>query len=29
VLHLIYGPAEPAGDAGYEDARAHLPQTGP
>jgi dihydrofolate reductase len=29
VLHLVYGPAEPAGDAGYEDAKAHLPQTGP
>jgi dihydrofolate reductase len=24
VLHLAYGPAEPAGDATYEDAKAHL-----
>jgi dihydrofolate reductase len=24
VLHLVYGPAEPAGDATYEDAKAHL-----
>jgi dihydrofolate reductase len=23
VLNLVYAPAEPAGDAGYEDARAH------
>jgi dihydrofolate reductase len=29
VLHLVYGPAEPAGDAGYDDAKAHLPQTRP
>jgi dihydrofolate reductase len=27
VLHLVYGPAEPAGDATYEDARAHLSQS--
>ena len=26
VLNLIYAPAEPAADAGYEDAKAHLPQ---
>ena len=26
VLNLVYGPAEPAGDAAYEDARAHLSQ---
>jgi dihydrofolate reductase len=26
VLHLVYGPAEPAGDATYEDARASLSQ---
>jgi dihydrofolate reductase len=26
VLHLVYGPAEPTGDATYEDARAHLSQ---
>jgi dihydrofolate reductase len=26
VLSLVYGPAEPTGDATYEDARAHLPQ---
>jgi hypothetical protein len=26
VLNLVYGPAEPTGDAGYEDAKAHLPQ---
>jgi dihydrofolate reductase len=26
VLHLVYGPAEPPGDAGYEDAKAHLSQ---
>jgi dihydrofolate reductase len=25
VLNLVYAPAESAGDAGYEDARAHLP----
>jgi dihydrofolate reductase len=24
VLHLVYGPVEPAGDATYEDAKAHL-----
>ncbi|MEU6584706.1 dihydrofolate reductase family protein [Nocardia sp. NPDC046763] len=24
VLHLIYGPADAPGEAGYEDARAHL-----
>jgi dihydrofolate reductase len=28
VLHLAYGPAGPTGDAGYDDAKAHLPQTG-
>ncbi|HET9005895.1 MAG TPA: dihydrofolate reductase family protein [Actinomycetes bacterium] len=28
VLHLVYAPAEAAGDAGYDDAKAHLPQTG-
>jgi dihydrofolate reductase len=28
VLHLVYAPAEPPGDAGYDDAKAHLPQTG-
>jgi dihydrofolate reductase len=26
VLNLVYAPAESAGNAGYEDARAHLPQ---
>jgi dihydrofolate reductase len=26
VLNLVYGPAEPTGDAGYEDAREHLPE---
>ncbi|MGH3071669.1 MAG: dihydrofolate reductase family protein [Gaiellaceae bacterium] len=26
VLNLVYGPAESAGDAGYEEARTHLPQ---
>lgn len=26
VLNLIYAPAGPAADAGYEDAKAHLPQ---
>ncbi len=26
VLNLVYGPAEPTGDAGYEDAKAHLPE---
>jgi dihydrofolate reductase len=26
VLHLVYGPAEPPGDASYEDAKAHLSQ---
>jgi dihydrofolate reductase len=26
VLHLVYGPAEAPGDAGYEDAKAHLSQ---
>ena len=29
VLNLVYAPAEPAGDAGYEDAKAHLPQSEP
>jgi dihydrofolate reductase len=28
VLSLVYGPAESAGDATYEDARVHLPQQG-
>jgi dihydrofolate reductase len=28
VLHLVYGPAESPGDAGYDDAKAHLPRTG-
>jgi dihydrofolate reductase len=28
VLNLVYGPAESPGDATYEDAKAHLPQTG-
>jgi dihydrofolate reductase len=27
VLHLVYGPAEPPADAGYDDAKAHLPQS--
>jgi dihydrofolate reductase len=27
VLNLIYAPATAAGDAGYQDARAHLPQS--
>ncbi|MEY2425284.1 MAG: hypothetical protein QOI61_856, partial [Actinomycetota bacterium] len=26
VLHLVYAPAEPAGDAGYDEAKTHLPQ---
>ncbi len=26
VLNVVYGPAEPTGDAGYEDAEGHLPQ---
>jgi dihydrofolate reductase len=26
VLHLVYGPAEPPADAGYDDAKAHLSQ---
>ncbi|MEA2684861.1 MAG: hypothetical protein QOE93_56 [Actinomycetota bacterium] len=26
VLNLVYGPAESAGDADYEDAKVHLPQ---
>ena len=26
VLNLVYAPAEPAGSAGYEDAKVHLPQ---
>jgi dihydrofolate reductase len=26
VLNLVYAPAESAGDAGYDDAKAHLPQ---
>lgn len=28
VLNLVYAPAEPVGNAGYEDAKAHLPQSG-
>ncbi len=28
VLNLVYGPAESPGDAGYEEAKAHLPQSG-
>jgi dihydrofolate reductase len=28
VLHLVYGPAEPAGDAGYDDAKVHLARSG-
>jgi dihydrofolate reductase len=27
VLNLVYGPAESPGDATYEDAKAHLPQS--
>ncbi len=27
VLNLVYAPAESAGDGGYEDAKAHLPQS--
>ena len=27
VLNLVYGPAQPAPDAGYDDAKAHLPQS--
>ncbi|MEV5693356.1 dihydrofolate reductase family protein [Micromonospora globbae] len=27
VLNLVYAPTTPAGDAGYEEARTHLPQT--
>jgi dihydrofolate reductase len=27
VLNLVYAPAESPGDAGYEDAKAHLPQS--
>ncbi len=26
VLNLVYGPAQPTGDACYEDAKAHLPE---
>jgi dihydrofolate reductase len=26
VLNLVYGPAEPTGDAAYEDAKVHLPR---
>jgi dihydrofolate reductase len=29
VLNLVYGPAESTGDAGYEDAKLHLPQSDP
>ncbi|MGH2779100.1 MAG: dihydrofolate reductase family protein [Actinomycetota bacterium] len=29
VLNLVYGPAESAGDATYEDAKVHLPQSEP
>jgi dihydrofolate reductase len=28
VLSLVYGPADPVGDATYEDAKVHLPQQG-
>jgi dihydrofolate reductase len=28
VLNLVYAPAGSAGDAGYEEAKAHLPQSG-
>ena len=28
VLNLVYGPADSTGDATYEDAKVHLPQTG-
>jgi dihydrofolate reductase len=28
VLNLVYGPAESSGDASYEDAKAHLAQSG-
>ncbi|GGX46391.1 dihydrofolate reductase family protein [Streptomyces fructofermentans] len=28
VLNLVYGPADAPGDAGYEEARAHLPESG-
>jgi hypothetical protein len=27
VLNLVYAPAESPGNAGSEDAKAHLPQT--
>jgi hypothetical protein len=27
VLNLVYGPAESTGDATYEDAKVHLPQS--
>ncbi|MGH9009328.1 MAG: dihydrofolate reductase family protein, partial [Acidimicrobiia bacterium] len=27
VLNLVYAPAESPGDAGYEEAKAHLPQS--
>jgi dihydrofolate reductase len=27
VLNLVYGPAEPVGDAGYDDAKVHLPHS--
>ena len=27
VLNLVYAPAESAGDAGYEEAKAHLPES--
>jgi hypothetical protein len=26
VLNLVYGPATSPGDAGYEEAKVHLPQ---
>jgi len=29
VLNLVYAPVESAGDAGYEEAKAHLPERGP
>lgn len=27
VLNLVYAPADPAGEAGYDDAKRHLPRT--
>lgn len=28
VVHLVYAPAEPAGEGAYDDAKEHLPRTG-